>query len=68
MGKCEKLLKTLLATPDTLVPSYIALVSEGSAAHLTKLMELKGMPKNEQLQLLEVYKNHLARTKTNNKK
>eukprot|EP00003_Mantamonas_plastica_P024494 TRINITY_DN4568_c0_g3_i3.p1 TRINITY_DN4568_c0_g3~~TRINITY_DN4568_c0_g3_i3.p1 ORF type:complete len:848 (+),score=315.31 TRINITY_DN4568_c0_g3_i3:203-2545(+) len=48
VGKAQMILKVISQPPESLVESYGHLVKEGSEAELLKIMELKGMKKNEQ--------------------
>jgi hypothetical protein len=47
IGKVEVLLKLVITPPESLVETYQALVKGGSEAELQRIMELKGMKKDE---------------------
>lgn len=57
MSKAEILLKLIITPPESLLESYQALVVSGSEADFQRVMELKGMKKDESFlkSLLEQY-------------
>jgi hypothetical protein len=59
MGRAEKLLKILISPPEAMVATYLAIAKEVSEHRLARIMELKGIPKSEQQQMLDQYKKML---------
>eukprot|EP00736_Rhodelphis_marinus_P003641 Rmarinus@m.2352 len=50
--KCEILLKLVLTPPESLLITYKALVSDASTMNLRRIMDLKGLTKREQQEIL----------------
>lgn len=55
MAKIESMLKVVLAPADMTVGAYVALVPEGSAADLRRVLETKGLSRAESAPLLLEY-------------
>jgi hypothetical protein len=47
MGKAEVLLKLVITPQESLVETYQALVTDGTEADFQRVMELKGLKKDE---------------------
>ena len=62
MAKAELILKVILARQSGLVETYKTLIVDGSETDFQKIMDLKGIPRNEQKQLMETYTNNRGTT------
>ena len=54
-SRAENMLKVVLSTHDLLIDTYKKLVPDGNVQDLTKIMELKGLTKQEKLEAAERY-------------
>jgi len=65
MLKAESILKVVLShidPPEALVENYIFLFANTDVTNFQGILDLKGLKKNEQQQVLEVFKTHLPST------
>ncbi|KAH9299234.1 hypothetical protein KI387_030916, partial [Taxus chinensis] len=58
MGKAEALLKVILSPMESVADTYRALLPEGTAADLQRILDLKGLKKGEQQNLLDDFNRH----------
>jgi hypothetical protein len=54
-SRAENMLKVVLSTNDLLIDTYKKLIPDGNVQDLTKIMELKGLTKQEKLEAAERY-------------
>lgn len=58
MGKAEALLKVILSPMESVADTYRALLPEGTAADFQRILDLKGLKKVEQQNLLDDFSRH----------
>ena len=58
MNKSETLLKVILSPPEALGATFLALMPSDAAKDFAKVLDLKGIQKNEQRELLEHFNNN----------
>ncbi|CAA2970798.1 vacuolar sorting-associated 53 A [Olea europaea subsp. europaea] len=62
MSKAEALLKVILSPVDSVADTYCALLPEGTPSEFQRILDLKGLRRNDQQSILDDYNKRDART------